>query len=123
MFTSKNGFVVQTLSRRDDIISIIYNLIFLVNGKIQKMKKDLEFEEQFKIMRKFKIKSSAKEYCGGKAIHLTPILEYAYQLGFKEQPNYDKLRFMLRKILLDLDQTPIYIFNWRKNAKYVFKSP
>ena len=43
MFTSKNGFEVQTLTRRDDLISIIYLLIFLINGKIQKIKENLSF--------------------------------------------------------------------------------
>jgi hypothetical protein len=32
--SSKYSFMGYTLSRRDDIISVIYILIFLINGKI-----------------------------------------------------------------------------------------
>jgi len=34
LFSSKYAFMGYTLSRRDDIISILYILIFLINGKI-----------------------------------------------------------------------------------------
>ena len=123
MFTSKNGFVVQTLSRRDDIISIIYVLIFLINGKIQKIKESLDFQDQFNIMKEFKIKTKAEEYCQEKAIYFTPILEYAYEIGFKDRPDYTKLKFMLKKMVLDLNLIPTEVFNWRKNAKNVNQVP
>jgi hypothetical protein len=34
LFASKNSFLGHTLSRRDDIISALYILIFLISGKI-----------------------------------------------------------------------------------------
>jgi hypothetical protein len=34
LFASKNSFVGHTLSRRDDIITIMYMLVYLINGKI-----------------------------------------------------------------------------------------
>ena len=41
------------------------------------------------------------------------LLKYAYIIEFTEKPNYDHIRFMLKKILLDLNQIPSPAFNWK----------
>ena len=61
---------------------------------------------QFNQMKKVKTESSASEYCQGKSIHLTPLLEYAYKIEFDAKPNYDEIRFLLKKVLLDMNQIP-----------------
>lgn len=40
------------------------------------------------------------------------LLEYAYSLEFEEEPDYDKLRFLIVRMALDRNQTPIYKFDW-----------
>ena len=88
LFSSKNGFMGQTLSRRDDIISTLYILVFLLNGRVNKFNTKGSFREQFDSMKEYKENSSAEEYCKGNSKYLTPVLEYAYSLKFKERPNY-----------------------------------
>ena len=43
---------------------------------------------------------------------LKPVLEYAYSLGFEEEPDYTKLKFLLKKILLDEEVVPHFKFDW-----------
>ena len=40
------------------------------------------------------------------------MLKYSYNLEYAERPNYNYLRFMLKKILLDLDYIPDNTFDW-----------
>ena len=49
-----------TLSRRDDIISILYILIFLINGKIPLNSNANSIQKQFDSMQKLKVYNSAK---------------------------------------------------------------
>jgi hypothetical protein len=46
-------------------------------------------------------------------------LRYSYDLKFAETPNYEKLRFLLKKILLDIGQVPVDYFCWKKNASHL----
>jgi len=41
------------------------------------------------------------------------LLEYTYSIDFYDKPNYDHIRFQLKKILLDLNQIPQAPFNWK----------
>ena len=43
LFSSKYGFIGYNLARRDDIISAIYLLVFLINGKIEKYDTNMDF--------------------------------------------------------------------------------
>jgi len=43
---------------------------------------------------------------------LYPLLKYSYKLRFEERPNYDKMRFMIKSILLQKDFLPDNRFDW-----------
>jgi hypothetical protein len=40
-------------------------------------------------------------------------LVYAHSLKFEEKPDYNKMKFMLKKIVLGLNQKPVEFFDWR----------
>jgi len=46
--------------------------------------------------------------------HLLSFAEEIYSLKFAEKPNYSKLRFLLKKELLDLDQVPDKKYDWNQ---------
>ena len=48
------------------------------------------------------------------AKELTELAEYSYSLSFKDRPNYNKIRFLLTKVLLDQDLVPSKDFDWNK---------
>lgn len=39
-------------------------------------------------------------------------MKYSYKLEFKEAPDYEKLKFMFKKILLERDYIPDNKFDW-----------
>jgi hypothetical protein len=52
--------------------------------------------------------ASAKEFCDGKesAKNFTPLLEEALKIGYDERPNYNKLIFMMKYLLIEKHITP-----------------
>lgn len=60
---------------------------------------------------------SPESYCccseGG--MKLLPFLRIVFSLKFEEKPDYDKLKFMLIKTLLDSNETPDKKFDWMKS--------
>ena len=64
------------------------------------------------VVREFKYQTSARRFLERSARCLTSTLKYAYELKFDEKPDYDKIRFLLKKTLLKHDQVPNYKFDW-----------
>ena len=46
---------------------------------------------------------------------LQPFIENIFNLEFDEAPDYDKLRFLLLKGILDLNETPSKEYDWNEN--------
>ena len=76
------------------------------------VKLDEPLPQQMKKIREFKTYSSAKDFLNKKAKYLIPMLSHAYDLEFKEKPDYERLKFMFRKVLMDKDYLPDRIFDW-----------
>lgn len=62
IFASKNYFSNDNLSRRDDIISIVYLLIYLMSGpnecEMINIFNDSEPSEEYEMMKKYKLKAT-----------------------------------------------------------------
>lgn len=43
---------------------------------------------------------------------LFPFARYVFKLSFKEEPNYDKMKFLLEKVLLDMYYIPGLQYDW-----------
>lgn len=63
IFSSKNAFAQISLSRRDDIISLVYFLIFCTNSKQDWIDNARPVAEQFEDIARFKIFTKAKDFC------------------------------------------------------------
>ena len=101
IFASINNFLHQQISRRDDIISFCYVLGFLMNSKIHWVDRQRPLSEQFYEISEFKQNTPARKFFRSHAQAIGPLLEYAYELEFEERPNYNKIRWLLKKMLLD----------------------
>ena len=55
-----------------------------------------------------------ESYCCGsdEGMKLLPFLNIVFNLKFDEKPDYDKLKFMLIKVLLDSNETPDKKYDW-----------
>lgn len=135
MFASKYSFNFVQTSRRDDLISLCYILIYLIDeiqlGYINRVS-GLSKKEKFKTIKKIKLQQTARDLCGSEntspdTYRLTEFVQEVFNMKFEEEPNYNKLRFILAKSLLDMGQTPNRKYDWIPNQRnsqkrYVNKS-
>jgi serine/threonine protein kinase len=83
-------------SRRDDLISVGYMLIYFVKGKLpwQGLKKDSQVDHLENI-GDVKMCMSLDKLCKNVPICLKEYLKYCINLKFDEEPDYDKLLSLL----------------------------
>jgi serine/threonine protein kinase len=90
-YISKNVHNGEVYSRRDDIISIMYVVIYLLKGKLnwsgivakngdKRTKEELVYDK--------KIKTTSHELCAGLPHLYQKLIDYAYKLEFEEKPDY-----------------------------------
>ena len=91
-FISINTHCGEEISRRDDIESLGYNLIYFMKGKLPWS----HIEESYKIKQK-KIDTSLDELCEGLPDEFKDFIKYARELEFTEKPNYSYLNQLLKK--------------------------
>ena len=96
----------NTVSPRDDLIQVVYSLIFL-HSKFLPL---YDFLGDDPLGMKFwdlKVRSSAYEFCDlNETLFMKPVLEECYRIGYDETPDYSKITFLLKQILLDVDVLP-----------------
>ena len=76
LYASKNAFRRKFLSRKDDIISMMYLIITLISPKLQWARYDA------KKISKFKRKSEPKKLLDNDTLFLLPLLEHSYDIDF-----------------------------------------
>jgi len=72
-------------------------------------------------MMNMKMRLSPGDLCTLKGLFFTDVLEYAYSLEVDEEPNYRKVDFLLKKILLDQNVEPITKFYWWNQCSNIFQ--
>lgn len=93
----------KTLSRRDDLISLTYLMIFIRKGHLDFLK-CLNYEiDQYKIFKyvsKAKNKMSPEELCQDADTQVfLEFVKTVHQMEFEEQPDYEYLEKLLMKII------------------------
>lgn len=99
-YASINAHNGMELSRRDDLESWIYVLVYLANGKlpwqnIAGESKDLKYSNILKIKESI----IEETLCEGLPLELTICLKYIKSLQFEETPNYKFLKRLLTDML------------------------
>lgn len=118
-FCSKNLLFGYTFSRRDDIISIAYSIIFLINNYAPFLREALQKNpgidhEGINLeFLAFKKQASAKAFCEKMhTLFMRDFLQEAYLIAYDQTPNYSKLRFLLIRELLNLSHSPKTRYSW-----------
>ena len=104
MFASLNQLRFLGTSRRDDLISLCYLLVFLLNGgelpgmQIYNQPKNYE---TFRIIRAAKFKHSIADLCNDKlgTSDLEDFLRECFSLQFTDTPKYNCLRAILNGLI------------------------
>lgn len=98
IFGSLNQLNFLVTSRRDDLISLLYMLVYILNqGQLTGI--DLESQmaniEAFKQAKKAKESYNIDQLCCKNAIILRDFANEVFSYKFKQCPNYEKLRHIL----------------------------
>jgi hypothetical protein len=110
------------LSRRDDLISLAYLLIYIVDGDLEFMKGQCESgdddnmssnSDEFIKIGKAKLSMRPKDICPSfESQQMLPFIQEIYSLRFDEEPNYSKLNFLLVKVLMNHNLVPDNQYEW-----------
>lgn len=102
-FASIHSHMNMEVSRRDDLESMLYVLIFIYRGELEWSKIDFKPEQDrdsiFQAIKDMKISTPASAICKGMSEHFRIMLEYVRNLNFKEQPAYSAMRRMFNGVL------------------------
>lgn len=83
------------MSRRDDLIQVLYNVLALHN-ELSPIRKFLGHDPDHIRFQDFKEGATAEEFCKlNQCGFLTDVLTEMYELGYDEEPNYSRLKFNL----------------------------
>lgn len=121
MFGSKHVLMGNQTSRRDDIIQIVYNMIYLLNPPNSWMYRfDQDDSSPQSEIRKFKQRASPEEICEGERCHvLIELCKEAYSYDYEDEPRYGLLRFILKKELLKLNVLPDKFYSFLQSNKFI----
>ncbi|OMJ79345.1 hypothetical protein SteCoe_20637 [Stentor coeruleus] len=126
-YASINNHLGFRQSRRDDLESLCYSLLYLVKGELPwKFETDIESFMKWKIVLNQKINVTNKELFGDLPIEFSVLLKYTRTLIYDQNPNYGYMKSLLEKFV---DRENIWhYFDWielpdkhkkRKNSQIV----
>jgi len=93
-YTSLNSHEGKELSRRDDLESIGYMLIYFLKGKLPWQglcQKELARDEKYRLIYECKNNTTTEQLCQGLPTEFKVYMDYVKSLGFAERPNYNYL--------------------------------
>ena len=95
-YTSINSHMGNEHSRRDDLESIGYILIYFIKGSLpwqglNNKVPNLSKEERYKLIMECKINTSVEDLCKGIPEEFKTYMTYVKNLEFDEKPNYNML--------------------------------
>ena len=98
-FASINTHLGIEQSRRDDIESIGYMMVYLLKGKLPWQGLNCtDSKKLFEMVKKIKKETSLDTLCIGLPNEIITFIQYARNINFEDKPNYSYLRALLRKI-------------------------
>ena len=112
-YASINALKGYEHSRRDDLESVGYILIYFLKGKLpwQGIHTKTKEEKYQKILEK-KMEISSTELCDGIPKEFVEFLEYIKNLGYNEKPEYGMLRHLFDNIMEKNKFNYDYIYDW-----------
>lgn len=120
-YASRNAHKGIEQSRRDDLESIAYVLIYFFKGSLPwQGLKIIEKEEKYKKIKEIKEKLTPYELCDGLPIEFAKFLEYSQNLQFDEEPNYKYVIDMFKQLYKSKEYENNYLYDWvtvKNNAR------
>ena len=118
-YSSVNTMMGISPSRRDDIESLGYMLIYLYKKELPWEK--LSFKNKDEIPQKIyecKKLITMEKLCKDMPKEMLEFMKYTKSLKFEEEPNYDYLKKLLNIMLKKINKENDSIFSWIKNESF-----
>ena len=117
-YGSVNSLQGFELSRRDDLESLAYMLIYFMRGNLpwENIKEKIKSEKYKKIL-KIKKNTVPLELCENIPNEFSLLLLYARSLEFEEKPDYDYCRELFSKLIKKNKNENDIFFSWNMNVK------
>lgn len=105
-YSSINSHLGLTQSRRDDLESLAYVIVYLVKGRLpwQGIAVHPGQDHHDKVL-KLKQTTAAKTLCKGLPQPFIKFVQHIQSLGYEDKPDYRYLRSLLTQCILPLNQT------------------
>ena len=110
------------LTRRDDLESIGYMLIFLITGTLPWFGIKGPYSQRYEKIYKIKANISNEDLCKGLPIEMCKYMKYVKSLKFEEDPDYDYLRRLFFSMLSKMNKRFDLNFSWKEQIKPKKKS-
>jgi hypothetical protein len=106
-FTSINSQQGNSQSRRDDLESLTYTIIYSALGDLPWTSDSVRKNKKTVLLKKISI--TAEELCEGLPAPFCKFVTHVRSLGFKEKPDYQYLRSILLQCLETVTEQPIKV--------------
>ena len=116
-YSSINSQLGYQPSRRDDLESLGYVLIYLFKGLPWEKIKFKNIDDYKNKIINFKKKIDLKKLCEQLPFEIYEYIKYVRGLKFEETPNYTYLKSLFFDILYKINENNDYIFSWCNKAK------
>ncbi|KAK2947375.1 putative Casein kinase I [Blattamonas nauphoetae] len=124
-YASINAHIGCETSRRDDLESIVYVLLYFLKGRLpwQGINAATDTKRYAKI-GDIKLAISMEELCTGVPVAFATLLNYSRGLSFTSTPNYDYLKNVLYQELIRAtgETHPVSYFEWLPETDNLFDS-
>lgn len=109
-------------SRRDDIESIGYVIMYLLRGILpwQNMKAK-DTKTKYKMIMEKKISTPAEVLCKGYPQELAGFINYARNLKFEDKPDYAYLKNLLKSAMKSNNIEMDFVYDWSKKMRRKLK--
>ena len=112
-YASINALDGYEQSRRDDLESLGYILVYFLKGSLPWQGLKISHKgERFNKILEIKKKCSAKELCEGFPKELEDFITYTRKLKFREVPDYNYLRNLLKNIIKESGFVIDFYYDW-----------
>ena len=112
-YASIHALEAYEQSRRDDLESVGYVLMYFLRGNLpwQGLKVRSKEDRYKKILEK-KRETSSEYLCKDFPIQFFEYVDYTRKLEYEENPNYDLLKQKFKDVLKEINEELDYIYDW-----------
>ena len=116
-YASIHALEAYEQSRRDDLESVGYVLMYFLRGELpwQGLRVKSK-EDRYKRILEKKKETSSEELCAGFPIEFYKYVEYTKNLEYEENPDYDMLKQLFLDVINKRKEKLDYIYDWTTNS-------